>query len=84
MVILNFMKTAISIPDALFQTADELADRLGMSRSELYQRAVRRFVEEHRDEEITAALNRVYENVDSSLDPFWAAIQAASLGDEEW
>jgi metal-responsive CopG/Arc/MetJ family transcriptional regulator len=78
------MKTAISIPDALFEAAEELAVRLGVSRSELYQRAVRRFVEDHRDEEITAALNRVYDDVDSSLDPVMAAIQATSLGDAEW
>lgn len=84
MVILDFVKTAISIPDALFQAAEELADRLGMTRSELYQRAVRRFVEEHRNDAITEALNRVYDEVDSSLDPVFAAMQFASLGDEEW
>jgi hypothetical protein len=29
------MRTAISIPDALFDAAEELAGRLGMSRSQL-------------------------------------------------
>lgn len=78
------MKTAISIPDQLFEAAEELAKRLGVSRSELYQRAVRRFVEEHSNDEITEALNRVYDGVDSTLDPVLAAMQFASLGDEEW
>lgn len=84
MVILDYMKTAISIPDQLFEAAEELAKRLGVSRSELYQRAVRRFVEEHSNDEITEALNRVYDGVDSTLDPVLAAMQFASLGDEEW
>ena len=34
------MKTAISIPDALFQAAEDAAKRLAISRSELYVRAV--------------------------------------------
>ena len=84
MVILDYMKTAISIPDGLFESAEELAERLGVTRSELYQRAVRRYVEEHSNDQITEALNRVYDGVDSSLDPVMAAIQAASLGDEDW
>ncbi|HLM34979.1 MAG TPA: hypothetical protein VK278_04290 [Gaiellaceae bacterium] len=33
------MKTAIPIPDVLFQRADELAQRLGKSRSQVYQDA---------------------------------------------
>lgn len=52
------MKTAISIPNSLFQTAEELADRLGLSRSELYQRAVARSIQEHAESNITAALNK--------------------------
>jgi len=84
MVILDYMKTAISIPDGLFEAAEELAKRLGITRSELYQRAVHRYVEQHSDDEITEALNRVYDGVDSSLDPVMAAIQAASLENEKW
>ncbi len=54
------MKTAISIPDRVFNQADRLAKRLGLTRSELYARAVERFVGEHSDSEVTAALNNVY------------------------
>jgi metal-responsive CopG/Arc/MetJ family transcriptional regulator len=54
------MKTAISIPDRVFTQADRLAKRLGLTRSELYARAVERFVGEHSDSEVTAALNSVY------------------------
>jgi len=35
------MKTAISLPDPVFRSAEQLAARLGISRSELYCRAIR-------------------------------------------
>ena len=80
------MKTAISIPDALFESAERLADRLGISRSEFYQRAVARFVQEHSDDSITKALNEVYgdDQGDGLLDPALEALQFASVkpGDE--
>jgi hypothetical protein len=34
------MKTAISIPDAIFEQAEELAQKQGLSRSELYTKAI--------------------------------------------
>ncbi len=74
------MKTAISIPDPLFQAAEELAQRLELSRSQLYSKAVEFFVRSHRQEGITEALNRVYAEESSELDSGWAAIQAASPG----
>lgn len=79
------MKTAISIPDPIFEQADQLAHRLGISRSELYASAVQAYVEAHRAESITEALNRVYSQEDSSLDPVVAALQATALSrDDEW
>ena len=43
------MKTAISLPDDLFQAVERLAKRLGVSRSELYRRAVRFFLRDHKE-----------------------------------
>jgi hypothetical protein len=40
----RFMKTAISIPDSLFEEADRLAKSRGWSRSELYANAVTAYV----------------------------------------
>jgi metal-responsive CopG/Arc/MetJ family transcriptional regulator len=57
------MKTAISIPDALFAEADALARKLGTSRSELYSRAVRDYVAQYASEAITGALDRVIAEV---------------------
>ena len=41
------MKTAISIPDNIFESADDLAKRLGLSRSELYVKAIVQYLAEH-------------------------------------
>lgn len=79
------MKTAVSIPNPTFEQADQLAHRLGISRSELYASAIQAYVDAHRAESITEALNRVYSQEDSSLDPVVAALQATALSrDDEW
>ena len=57
------MKTAISIPDDLFEEADELARQTNQSRSELYSRAVREYVANHSPDRVTAAMNAVVDDV---------------------
>ncbi len=61
------------------KAADELAQRMGVSRSYLYSVAIQRFVQDHDDEAITAKLNEVYDNESSTLDPVLQSIQARSL-----
>ena len=80
------MKTAISIPDSLFNAAEQLAKRLGISRSELFQRAMRTFLQDNKQEGITEALNSIYENQDDELglDPVLEYLQGASIAREEW
>jgi len=78
------MKTAISLPDDLFESADELAERLGVSRSELYAEAVAEYLAKHRNEDVTARLNEVYADEDSGIDPALRSAQARSLGPSEW
>lgn len=78
------MKTAVSIPDRLFDAADQVAERLGVSRSQLYAKALADYVARHRDDQVTEALNRVYANRSSTLDPVLAAMQFMSLPREEW
>ncbi len=51
------MKTAISLPDALFERVDALAAKMHLSRSQLYVQALERFLREHQDDRITEALN---------------------------
>ena len=78
------MKAAVSIPDPVFKAADELAQRMGVSRSHLYSVALQRFVQDHDDEAITAKLNEVYATESSTLDPILQRIQSRSVKKGEW
>lgn len=78
------MKTAISIPDPVFDAAEALARRVGVSRSELYAKAVAEFVERHRGDKVTEALNRIYAKHTSRLDAVLDKIQYLSLPPEKW
>lgn len=77
------MKTAISLPDPLFEEAERVAARLGLSRSELYARAITRFVREQSGDAITEAINRVVQKLPPALDPVLVRLQAASLATDE-
>ena len=78
------MKTAISVPDGLFKEADQLADRMGISRSELYATAVQEYLARHRQQDVTARLNEVYSQEASVLAPELLAAQARSVAKAEW
>jgi hypothetical protein len=77
------MKTAISIPDDVFEAAEGLAEDLGMNRSELYARAVAEYVSRRRGEDVTRKLNEVYSRIEARLDPALEALQLASLAGED-
>lgn len=77
------MKTAISLPDPLFEAAERLAKHLGVTRSELYARALASFVREHSGEAITEAIDRALGKDASALDESLARMQSRSLGADE-
>ena len=76
------MKTAISIPDPLFEAAEQFAKRMGLSRSELYAVALQEYLQTHKLDQITQQLDAVYADQDSSLDPFFVQLQAHTLLEE--
>jgi metal-responsive CopG/Arc/MetJ family transcriptional regulator len=78
------MKTAISLPDSVFQQADELAQQLGLSRSELYAKALKAYLTRHSRDQILLKLNQVYGSESSEPDPVMAKMQAMSLPHEDW
>ena len=78
------MKTAISIPDEVYHSADQLAKRLGMSRSELYAKAVSNYIKAHRNEAVTKALDQIYAKEKSEIDPVINVMQFRSLPKETW
>jgi metal-responsive CopG/Arc/MetJ family transcriptional regulator len=78
------MKTAISIPDPLFQAAELLAQEQGISRSELYSTAIRDYVAQHKNQKVTEALNVIYSVQKNSLDSNLDTLQTQSTSKEEW
>lgn len=78
------MKTAISIPDEVFKRAEKLARRLGISRSQLYSQAVEKYVNKHRPEAITNAMNRVLDEVGDARDAFVSSAAHRVLEGTEW
>lgn len=80
------MKTAISIPDPIYEAAEKLAKRLGVSRSQLYSRAINSLIEQYRYSGVTERLDAVYEvNPESGrLDQDIEELQSRSIAEEEW
>ena len=78
------MKTAISIPDDVFQEAERLAAALKQSRSQLYSRAVREYVARHSADSVTAALDSVCAVESGSGPDFVRAASRRTLGRTEW
>ena len=79
------MKTAISLPDNLFEAAEKVARKLGISRSELYQRAIAHYLERTGGDVVRERLDAVYGNPDNrKLDPLIRAASEAILSDEDW
>jgi metal-responsive CopG/Arc/MetJ family transcriptional regulator len=78
------MKTAISIPDSIFEEAEALASDLGMSRSELFAKAIASFIESQKYKSVTAQLNAVYATENAALDKDIAKMQYESIGHKDW
>jgi len=78
------MKTAISIPDPIFQAAEGLAHRLGISRSQLYAKAVAEYMNAHKNQNVTEKLDEIYQDETSSLNDEMHSMQLESLPKEKW
>jgi len=80
------MKTAISIPDRLFEAAERLAGRLGMSRSELYASAVSQYLDDNHSKGVRERLDAVYvaDPESTRIDPVITRLQIESLPEEDW
>jgi len=78
------MKAAISIPDDVFEAGERLARRLRTSRSELYARALADFVAQHDEDQVTAAMNRVLDEVRTDANEFSRKAADRMLRRVEW
>lgn len=77
------VRTVIHVSPEIHDSANHLAEELGLSLSDLYSFALTSLMAKHR-ENITETLDRVYERESSSVEGIIANAQAASLGDESW
>ncbi len=59
------MKTAISIPDDLFKSVDELAAESHRSRSQVFADAVTAYLHQWKNEKMLKALNEIYSDAET-------------------
>jgi len=78
------MKTAVSIPDDVFQGAERLARRTRKSRSQVFSDALREYVARHAADEVTEAMDRVCGEVQPAQDEFVSRAAARVLEKVEW
>jgi metal-responsive CopG/Arc/MetJ family transcriptional regulator len=80
------MKTAISIPDAIFADAERLAERLGTSRSKLYAQAIEEFVSRHEEDDVslTEQINAVIREIGGCDSEFAKEAGRQMLRRNEW
>lgn len=78
------MKTAVSIPDEVFEEAERLAAELQTSRSQLYSRALQEFVARHAPNRLTEAMNRVVDEVGVEIDELSQRASRRVLEQVDW
>jgi len=78
------MKTAISLPDEIFEAADGLAARLHVSRSQLYVMALEKLLKEHDQSDITRRLNESIDAHGQAVDPVFMDMSRRGLLRTEW
>lgn len=83
------MKTAISIPDAIFEEAERMARRTKRSRSEIYSRALADYLARHSSDRVTEAMDRTVAALEGEpekhgADEFAAAASRKILQRTEW
>lgn len=78
------MKTAVSIPDDVFEKVERFARHAKRSRSEVFSAAVAEYVARHAPDEVTEMMNRVCAALDTSPDAFVSAASRRVLKQSEW
>jgi len=79
------MKTAVSLPDDVFRSAERFARRARKSRSRLYAEALTEYLARHAPDEVTEDMNRVVEQLGAAAsDPFVASAARRVAEGVEW
>ena len=78
------MKTALSIPDAVYQQAETWVAKLHMSRSQFYVTAIERYVAELSASHLTCEMDRALAAEPEQADAMMARHVAESFHRVEW
>lgn len=78
------MKTVISVPDQLFHAAERHTRRTAKSRSRLSAEALAEYLARHAPDEVTEAMNRVVDQVDTTPNAFIETASQSVLARTEW
>ena len=78
------MKTAVSIPDDIFEEVERFARRARLSRSAVFSAALREYVAHHAPDEVTEAMDRVCAAVNGESDTFVSTAARRVLERIEW
>jgi hypothetical protein len=81
------MKTAISVPDEIFERAASQAAELGISRSEFFARAARRYLDELAAQSLTSQIDHALQAAagdDSGAAATAAGRRLLAAGDDDW
>jgi metal-responsive CopG/Arc/MetJ family transcriptional regulator len=73
------MKTAISLPDDVYMSAEKLAKERGVPRSHIYVLALRSYLVQQRGEKVMEQYNAYFANEKNDLDPGLRRAQTRSL-----
>jgi metal-responsive CopG/Arc/MetJ family transcriptional regulator len=78
------MKTAVSIPDDVFEGAERLARRMKTSRSRLFSDALREYLARHAPDKLTEAMNAAFAEIGEVRDAFVSSASRRVLQRSEW
>ena len=78
------MKTAVSIPDDIFEGVERLARRTKRSRSRLFSDALKEYLDRHSPDKVTEAMNKACAEVGDEGDEFVSTAASRTLERSEW
>ena len=78
------MKTAVSIPDEIFEGAERLARRTKRSRSRLFSDALKEYLARHAPDKVTEAMNQACAEIHGEEDSFVSSSARRVLEKREW
>jgi antitoxin MazE6 len=78
------MKTAVSIPNDLFEGAERLARRTRRSRSRLFSDALREYLARHTPDNVTELMDKALAQIGAGKDTFVSSAGKRTLYEIEW